>query len=125
MDVFVPDGTSDASFYVQGSSGVTGTVNITASQAQFATGTLARDVVQPVLQIAVLTPSQTSLSPDNEFYVYPGIPTGPFSLVQNQAVSAAGPLSVTFTSGTPAVGRLVTLSASGASVVVQIPAGGF
>ncbi len=72
VDVFVPDGSSDASFYVQGAA--LGPVNITASQAQFATGTLARDVVQPVLQIAGLSPSQTSLSPDNEFYAYPGIP---------------------------------------------------
>ncbi len=95
-------------------------MNITASQALFVTGTVARDVVQPALQIAALSPSQTSLSPDNEFYAYPVIPaTG-----QNQAVSAAGPLSVTFTSGTPAVGRMVTSSSSGASVVVQIPAGG-
>ncbi len=119
VDVFVPDGSSDASFYVQGVA--LGPVNITASQALFVTGTVARDVVQPALQIAVLSPSQTSLSPDNEFYAYPVIPaTG-----QNQAVSAAGSLSVTFTSGTPAVGRLVTSSSSGASVVVQIPAAGF
>ena len=75
IDVFVADGQSDASFYVQGASGVTGTVNITATQVQFTTGTLARDIVQPVLQILYLSPSQTSLSPDNEFLVYTGIPT--------------------------------------------------
>ncbi len=121
VELAIPDGQASATFYVQAVRGALGTVGVTASNARFNDGHVDVLVVQPALQIADLSPSQTSLSPDNEFYVYPGSRR----LAQNQAVSAVGPLSVTFTSGTPAVGRMVTSSASGPSVVVQIPAGGF
>jgi hypothetical protein len=96
-------------------------VTLTASESQFTPGTLDLEVVQPVLQILGLAASTTTLSVDDPFQVRTGISnTLGTSFQREQAVSAAGSLTVTFTSSDPAVGQLVTTALTGESVTVEM-----
>jgi hypothetical protein len=122
IDVYLPDGTTYKDFYVQGVQGVTGTVTLTATQALFTDGTVSFQVVAPVFRLYNLDTNTTTLSADDEFYVFAGIlNTAGTGVLTWQAVSGAGPVTVLFTSSNPSVGQLKTTSATGASVTVQIP----
>ena len=122
IDVPIANGQTTYDFYVQGVRGASGDATITATQALFTNGAVTITVVQPVFAIAGLTTPTTSLAADNEFYVQAGILNTTGTAVQTwQPVSAEGPLPVTFTSSTPAVGQMATSSARGASVTVNMP----
>jgi hypothetical protein len=117
VDLFVPDGSTTASFWAQGLGAAGTTSTLTASQASFVPGTLVRDVVQPALRIDFLPTSVPSSSADVEFAVTAGIPTSPTSLLAQSVLAAT---TLTIASTAPSVGELVTPSASGGSVTVQI-----
>ena len=124
IPVFVPDGQTTVNYVLQGVSGATGTVTVTASSPQFTDGTRAVDIVQSVFQISGLNASTTTLSADDPFRVSTGVPNSSgTNLGQFQNVSAAGgPLTVTLTSSAPAVGGLTTSTlASTSPVTVDIP----
>ncbi|MGE0161056.1 MAG: hypothetical protein AB7T31_16795, partial [Gemmatimonadales bacterium] len=88
FDVNVPNGTAGVGFYVQGVEGATGTASVTVSAAGFNQGSATMTVVQPGIILAGLSASTTTLSPDNQFYAYVGIPSG--SSVNAQNVRAGG-----------------------------------
>jgi hypothetical protein len=126
IDVVVPNGTGSFSYYVQGVEQQANTVQITATAPGFTTGIGNATVQQPAFEIQGLNLSTTTLAPDNPFYVQVGLSNSPFSslyTVQNVRAGAPGPLTVTLTSGTPAVGTLVTSAGSSATAAVQIPSG--
>ncbi|MEM6639956.1 MAG: Ig-like domain-containing protein [Pseudomonadota bacterium] len=126
VDISVPDGqTQTTSIYVQGISANTGTVTLTASSAQFTSGTFDIEVVTPVLQISGLNPSGT-VGVDDPFRIFTYIPDTTGILLQRiQPVSGAGDLTITATSTDAVVGPLVTtaMPGGGGSVNVTIPAG--
>jgi hypothetical protein len=125
IDVFVPDGTTFAEFYVQGVS-PSATVTITATdvtaEPKFGGDSQVLEVVQPVLQVRDLIVSTTTGAADDPFRVRTWVPdVAGTALSRVQVVSAAGPIQVLLTSDSPAVGQLSTLTATGASVTVEIP----
>jgi hypothetical protein len=123
--VFVPDGSQYFSYYVQGMEGQTGTVTTTARATGFTDGTAPLNVVQPALGIYNLPGTIAAGANDAPFYAQVGIPYASNQyLSEYQAVRAGGnPLTVSLTSGTPSVGRLVTSTQTGGSVTVQIQPG--
>jgi hypothetical protein len=123
LDIPVANGQRYAYFYVQGVRSATGTATLTATQALFATTTATITVVQPVFyNIVNLTTPTTTLSADNDFYVYTGVLNAAgTSFQQYQVVSGEGTLPVTFTSSNPAVGQMAKTGTTGASVTIDIP----
>ncbi|MGE0161096.1 MAG: beta strand repeat-containing protein, partial [Gemmatimonadales bacterium] len=107
FSVNMADGNTGLGFYVQGVEGATGTASVTVSAAGFNQGSATMTVVQPGIILAGLSSSTTTLSPDNHFYAYVGIPSG--SSVNAQSVRAGGsPIAVTFAVDDPAVAVLET-----------------
>jgi uncharacterized repeat protein (TIGR01451 family) len=122
IDVAVPNGTSGLTYYVQGVEGQTGTASVTASAPGFIDGGNAWTVVQPGVVITGLSSSTTTTSADDAFYAWIGIPSG--TGVTTQALRAgATAVTVTLTSGAPAVGALTTTVGSSGTATVQIAAG--
>jgi hypothetical protein len=124
IDIFVPNNTSNFSFYAQGIEGAVATVELRATAAGFTDATSTATVVQPALDISGLNTTSTTISPPDLFTVRIGLPNSTAtSLVELQAVRAGGaPLAVTVTSSNAGVGRLTTSTSSGAVVNLTIPA---
>jgi hypothetical protein len=114
---------------VQALEGQTGTtqVNVAASAPGFSNGSGTFDLVQGALDLIGVPGSTTTLSPISHIYARTGIPNSqaaPTFLTQLQAVRAGAPspLTITFTSQTPAVGDLVKAGPSfSASQTATIP----
>jgi hypothetical protein len=125
IDIFMADGqTSSPYFYVQALEGLTGTVTLTASAPGFTDDTDPVEILQPVVQLTGLSTPTTTLSDEDPFRVQVGIAANGVNWTQAQDVRAgADPLTATLTSSHAAVGQLVTLAQSGASVTVQIVPG--
>lgn len=125
IDVAVPNGSISAIFRVHGVEGATGTVDITATATGFSTGTGTQTIVQPAVQITNLQNNTTTLSPDDPFRVQIGIPNSIDSALSAAQVIRPGGIgvTVTVTSSTPTVGRLVTTGSSSGSETVQILVG--
>jgi uncharacterized repeat protein (TIGR01451 family) len=122
IQLTIPDGTSGYSFYVQGVEGMTGTATVTVSGSGFVSGMATMTVVQPGIAIAGLGSSTTTLSADNPFYAYVGIPSG--SAVSSQNLRAgASPLVVTFAVDNVNVGVLENSTTSDDTLTATIPSG--
>ncbi len=122
IDVFVPDGSSSFSYYVQGFEGATGDIDVTASAPGFTDGSSTISVAQAAIAIGALGSSPTTLSPDDPFYAVVGYPYG--NSVWSQNVRAGSPgVAVTFTSSAPSVATLVTSDLIAGTVGASIPAG--
>src|SRR5262249_15567657 len=123
VDVVVPNGQTSVSYYVHGVDGTTGTARVRLSAPGFTTDSATAAVVQPVVRMVALSTSYTSLTVDQPFYVYVGIPDccGGVS-VQNVRPGVTGP-TVTITSSDSTKARLVTTGGSGNSLTVQVPTG--
>ncbi len=125
--VFVANGNQYFYYHVQGVEGQTGTVTVTARANGFTDGSAPLNVVQSAVGLYNV-PSSMSLSSGADsvaFYAQVGVPQSNLqylSEVQNVR-AGSGPLTVTVTSGAPAVAELVTLSERGGTVTVQIPVG--
>ena len=121
-EFFIPNGQTYYDFYMQGVRGATGDVTLTAKSPRFTNGTVTIKVVQPVFRLYSLDTTTTTLSADDEFYVYAGVlNTAGTGVWFWQTVSAAGPLPVTFTSSNTAVGQIKKTGASGGSITVELP----
>ncbi len=125
IDLFIPDGSSQATFYVQGVNGVTGTPTLTASSALFADGTLDVEVVPGVVQIYNLDTSAGVGDADDPFYVRTGYVHSNGATFRYANVSPAGPLQVLLSSSDVAVGQLKTAAETGASVTVEVNVNAF
>jgi hypothetical protein len=118
IDIPIANNQTIGNFYVHGITPIAGDTVLTATQAQFAAGTLAVNTEAPVLRITELATSTTAVSANDTFTVTVGV-RNPTSLFNPQSVRAgAGALTVTLTSSSPAVGLLLTPT-------VQIPEGLF
>ncbi len=126
IDVFVPDGQNYAYFVPQGVEGAPtpSSVTFTASSPGFIDGTGTVDVVQPALRITSLNANTTTLSVNDPFTVDVGIPTANNSDVSVQRVRSGGnTLRASIESTLPTVGQLVTSTATGSPVTVDIQPG--
>jgi hypothetical protein len=77
-------------------------------------------VVQPGIVLASLAGTTTTLSPDNPFYAYVGVPVGQSVNAQNVRAGAA-PITVTFAVVPPGVGVLETSTVQDDTVTAVIP----
>lgn len=122
VELVVPAGQTQATFYLQGVTSSTGNVTLSATQSQFTTGTLAIDVVQPVTRLSGLVSSTTSLSADDPFRVETGYLHSNGTSFRYASVSATGgSLTMNLSSSDTGVGQLTTVSTTGSPVSVDIP----
>ena len=80
---------------MQGVRGATGSVTLTASSALFTNGVANIEVVQSGFAIQNLLTSTNTLAADNPFRVRVYSTQANGAILQNQGVSAEGPLAVT------------------------------
>ncbi|MHC1725306.1 MAG: hypothetical protein AB9866_04710 [Syntrophobacteraceae bacterium] len=108
IDLVVLDGRSYADFYVQGVSGITGDVTVSATSSEFADAAVVISIVEPVLYLDLGT-SYAATSGDIAFTVYSGIldPSGAY-IWEWQPASASGPVHVLVRSSNPEYGVLTT-----------------
>jgi hypothetical protein len=125
ISISVPNGQANFGFHVQGVESATGTPTFTASAPGFADAVSTATVVQPGVIVSGLSTSITTLSPDDPFVAVVGIPSGTSSISPALNVRAGGsPLTVTFTSSAPTVGRLVNADGPvGGVATATIPVG--
>jgi hypothetical protein len=123
IDVIVANGPDYFEVYLQGVSGASGPATLTVTSPLFTTDTATISVNASRLVINYLATSTTTLSSNDAFQVWTQVEsyTGGGNWYV-QAVSAAGPLTVTLTSDDLAVAGLTTLSGTATSpVTVTIP----
>lgn len=123
VDVFVPNGETDAYFYVQGLEDTTGTVDLIATAPGFAPDTSSVEVVQPAIAITGLGTSYDAFRNDDPFQVRVGLPGGagvsPFQRVR----AGSDGVVVTITNSISSVGQIVTLPDTGQTVTLTIDPG--
>ncbi|MFL5580803.1 MAG: beta strand repeat-containing protein [Gemmatimonadaceae bacterium] len=125
ITVFVPNGSSDFTFFVQGALGTSGVTNISASALGYNSTSAGIVVQQAAIEVFGFNTIPTAGGPDIDFRVRVGLPDAFHTLVQTpQAVRAGGgPITATVTIDSVAVGVLKTTQVSGAQVTVSIPSG--
>jgi len=123
IDLFIADGQTQATFYVQGINGITGNVTLTASSVLFTNGTLGVDVVPGVIDIHSFIASTTASAIDDPFRVRTGyVHSNGTSFLYAPVSSSSAPLQVLVHSSNVAVGAVKTLAENGASVTVEVAA---
>ncbi|HET6348825.1 MAG TPA: hypothetical protein VFH88_07035, partial [Candidatus Krumholzibacteria bacterium] len=125
VDIFVPNGSTDAIFYVQAFEDTVGTVHLTATATGFATAADSIDVVTPSQRVQYLNASQDPYDPDDAFQIQVGLANvGNTGLSTLQKVRVGGPgLTATITNSDGGVGQLVTTALTGQVVTVSIAPG--
>lgn len=125
--VTIPQGSTAASFFVQGVEGIVAdTVALTATSPGYSSGSAEQRVWRAVVDLSGLPTALNTLAPDDPFQVIVGTPLTPASTsiwsADNVRFGAA-PLVATIVSNTSTVGQLTTTARTGDTVTVQIPAG--
>lgn len=122
VDVFVPNGSVNANFWVQTLEDTTGTVVITASAPGFASAIDSVDILPAALRLNSLNGSVDVNGPDDNFLVQTGLPNvSNTSLQAVQAARAGGPgLTATITNSNAAAGQLVTTALTGQVVTAVV-----
>lgn len=122
LDIFIPNGSTDATYIVQGVENRPGSVLLSASAPGFLDATSVLLVVMPALQFNALPPVALP-NTTTPFQLRVGVESDDFEdIFDPQSVRAGGsPLAVTVTSSNPSVGLLMTNTTPGATVTVQIP----
>jgi hypothetical protein len=125
IDIVLPNGQADATFYIHGVDDTSGTATITASAPTFNDGVTLFDIVIPALQIASLPDTVDIVEGDEEFIVQVGIPeSDSSSVLELQTVRAGGTAQiVTISSSDSVVAALVTTPLTNDTVSVTIPTG--
>ncbi|HVZ94564.1 MAG TPA: hypothetical protein VG797_08640 [Phycisphaerales bacterium] len=123
QDIVVADGATDATFYMQALSGVTGDSTITASTTGVdpASGTVS--VVTPALRYVAFTTTISALSPDVVVRAQTGILNAAgtaFGTIQD--VRAGSSVTVNFANSNASVARFDTLAGVGQTATATIAA---
>jgi len=126
--VTIPQGSTSASFFVQGVEGITAdTVTLSATSPGYASASAEQRVWRGVLEFSGLPGSLNTLAPDDPFQVIVGTPSGPTGTsiwIGDNIRFGAPPLVATIVSSTSTVGQLNTTARLGDTVTVQLAAGG-
>ncbi|UCH84357.1 MAG: hypothetical protein JSW50_01330, partial [Candidatus Latescibacterota bacterium] len=125
IDVYVPNGSINATFYTHTIEDTTGTATITATAPGFSSVADQVAVVQPALQLLGLPSTIDVLDPDDPFRVRVGIPTvSNGGLYATQKARVGGPgLIATITNSKASAAQLVKSTISGQVVTVAIAPG--
>lgn len=123
IDIPIAANGSSGTFWMQGLAASTGTVTITASIPGYNNGTVGVTVATPLVDLASLPTTTTSLAANINFSARTGVSnTAGTAIAALQPVRAGQPATVaTLTSSNPAVGELITLADSASPVSVTIP----
>jgi hypothetical protein len=127
IDVFLPNGVYDASFYVCGLEDTTGIVTVTASAPGFVSKVEPTEIVQPAVEISGLVTAIDVLDTPDPFYVQIGIPRGDLQgLDQTRWLRPGSPgITAAVTNTDTTVGQYVTLADTSHTVMVTLSAGEF
>jgi len=122
VDVFVPNGSINANFWIQALEDTTGFVTITASATGFTSAVDSIEVAPPAMRLTALVGSGDVFAANDDFYAQVGLPNVTnTNLLAFQAARAGGPgLTATVTNSNGAVGELVTTALTGQVVSVII-----
>lgn len=123
IDVFVPNGQTDALFWVQGLEDITGTVDIIASAPGYAPDTSAVQVLQPAVEISSLATSIDAFGNTDPFQIRVGLPSGAGVNPNQQVRAGSDGLVVTITNSIAGVGEIATLPDTGQTVILTIDPG--
>ena len=127
VTLHIDDGRTTASFYIQGLENTTGTVELIAQAAAFASDSMEVQIVEPAVVIAGLSASTTILTAPDPFQVIVGVldATGSY-MAQYQPVRVSGDgqgISAYVENSNAAVGRLVYADSIGQEFTVTISEG--
>ncbi len=122
IDVFVPNGSTSFTWYLQGVEGQTGAPAITASAPGFTDGSATATVVPAALDIIFLNPNTTTLTPNNAFQVRLGYAnSNNTAMAAEQVLRAGGTVrTATVTNSNAAVGQLFFQSGAAQAGTVDI-----
>lgn len=122
---FVPNGSTDARFVIQGLENVTGAVTVTASAPGFTDANHVVDVAAPFFRIQGFPSTIDAPDPADNFYVQLGrLNAAGTGWGATEALRIGGPgATATFTLDDPLVGELVTQTASGQIVDLTMVGG--
>ncbi len=122
VDVFVPNGSVNANFWIQTLEDTTGTVTITATAPGFVSAVDSIDVLPPAIRLFSVQGSGDVFAPDDPFRVQVGLPNVSNSnLLAIQAARAGGPgLTATVSNSNAAAGELVTTGLTDQVVTVIV-----
>jgi len=127
IDVFVPNGSTSAQFWVQGMDGMIGMADFLITVPQFVSKADSIDVVQPGVEIVSLGASLDVSDAPDQFYARVGYPATDNSMIgssrRQDRRGGAPPLEVTLISNNGAVAEMVDSSANNDTLTVQITAG--
>jgi len=125
VDIFVPDGTDNPTFYVQGVDNTTGNPTVSVSAPQFVSTDIFPVVVQPAVDINNLAAAIDVGDPTDDFHVRAGVPSLGNTFVQYPQLRRGGalPLAVTVVSNDTSAAHVVTNLLQGDTVFVEIVAG--
>ena len=124
IDVPVANGSTDATYFVQGVADARGTATLTVTAPGFTSTQGNVNVVAPALQIESLASSISATAASDIFQVRVGIADSfNNTLTQSQAVAAGSSLVATVTNSAAGVAQLVTAAGGAQSRTVTIPAG--
>jgi len=126
VTISIADGSTSATYYIQGLESATGTVTITATAPGFVDGTAAIDVALPAFTLSFLGTSKDTDDSDDPFTVRVGVPNvSQTYLDAYQAVRFGAPQAVTatITNSDDTVGQLVTTAGPSQSVSIDVPQG--
>jgi hypothetical protein len=123
--IFIPDGQTYASFYVQGVDSAVGTPILTVSAPGFVDQTSGVSVMQPGIQLYNVPSTLSATAADQPIYAYIGVPNaGNTGLNQYQPRRAGAPnLVVTFDASNPAAATLINSGGTGTPLTAIIAAG--
>ena len=127
IQVVIPNGQTNYTFYVHGMEGATGTPTITATASGFTNGTASEEVVVPAIDLQG-GGTYTAGGADQGIYSQVGIRNSQntaLQRVQNVRAGAPSPVTVTFVSSTPAVGTLVNTAQGAGTPRTAVIAPGF
>lgn len=127
IQVVIPNGQTNYTFYVHGMEGVTGTPTITATASGFTNGTTSEEVVVPAIELQG-GGTYTAGAADALTYAQIGIRNGQNTALQraqNVRAGSPSPVTVTFVSSTPAVGTMVNQAQGAGTPRTAVIAPGF
>ena len=121
IDVSVANGSTDATYFVQGVADARGTATLTVTAPGFTSTQGNVNVVAPALQIESLASSISATATSDIFQVRVGIADSfNNTLTQSQAVAAGSSLVATVTNSAAGVAQLVTAAGGAQSRTVTI-----
>lgn len=125
LEIFVPDGNSAFSFWLQGMEEATGTPTVTASAPGFTDNQVAFPVVEGAFDLIFLSTSQTAGGADNSFQVRLGLPnSNNTGLSFELQARGGGPgFQAQLDNSNAEVATLVTQEGTGQVATVQIGGG--